>query len=180
VSSSLVVRSHQRTCRIHIRLVRQISQEALQRLFPQSESELGVHLVNRNEIIRLNQTFLRHQGSTDVITFDYRGRLEHAVLRAEIFICVDEAITQACQFRTRWQNELVRYLIHGLLHLAGYDDRRPTARRKMKRAENRLLKAIAGRFTLSQIGRESRKAETQRPKSGGRMTRRKVSALPYA
>jgi len=68
---------------------------------------------------------LRHAGATDVIAFDYSIRASH--LRGEIFICVDEALVQARRFRTTWQSESVRYVVHGVLHLLGFDDRRPAA-----------------------------------------------------
>ncbi len=67
-------------------------------------------------------------------------------LHGEIFICVDEAIAQARKYAPRWQSEIVRYVIHGILHLLGHDDSRPAARRRMKREENRLLRRLAGKF----------------------------------
>ena len=117
---------------------------------------------------RLNETFLRHKGPTDVITFDYAEKAKLAprrrslpprpgrqkagpALHGEIFICLNEAVSQACQFRTSWQSELARYLIHGLLHLNGFDDRKAADRREMKRAEDRLLKKTARRFPLSKL-----------------------------
>src|SRR2546427_238130 len=66
-----------------------------------------------------------------------------AGLHGEIFICIDEVISQAGKFRTSWQKELVRYLIHGVLHLCGYNDRRASARRRMKSEEDRLLRQLA-------------------------------------
>ena len=42
-------------------------------------------------------------------------------LHGEIFICVDEAIPQAKEFRTSWQSEIVRYIVHGVLHLLGHE-----------------------------------------------------------
>jgi probable rRNA maturation factor len=103
---------------------------------------------------RINQTFLQHEGSTDVITFDYAENptSQGRTLHGEIFICIDDAIAQARQFRTSWQAELARYVIHGVLHLRGLDDIRAADRRKMKREENRLLKEVARRFPLSKLG----------------------------
>ena len=71
---------------------------------------------------------------------------------------MDDAISQARQFGTTWTSELVRYVIHGVLHLLGHDDVRPVTRRKMKREENRLLKEIARRFPLRKIGRDPKLA----------------------
>src|SRR5258705_179880 len=83
---------------------------------------------------------LRH---TEGITFDYAEGVGKgpcpALLHSEIFICVDEALGQARGFGATWQTELVRYVIHGILHLRGFNDSRPSARHKMKREEGRLL-----------------------------------------
>ena len=51
----------------------------------------------------------------------------------------------ARKYKTSWAKEVARYLIHGILHLRGYDDSAPELRRTMKREENRLMTAAAGR-----------------------------------
>jgi rRNA maturation RNase YbeY len=100
----------------------------------------------------LNETFLKHAGATDVITFDYSDSASPALLSGELFICVEEAVSQARRFRTTWPSELVRYLVHGVLHLRGYGDARPADRRKMKREEDRLVGQLARRIPLSKVG----------------------------
>jgi rRNA maturation RNase YbeY len=64
---------------------------------------------------------------------------------------MDEAQRQAIRFRTTWQSELVRYVIHGILHLIGYDDHQVARRQKMKCEENRFVKHFAARFDLSKL-----------------------------
>ena len=76
-------------------------------------------------------------------------------VHGEIFICIDEAVTQARRFRTTWPSELVRYLVHGILHLQGYDDLTPAARRKMKREENRLLQQLARHYLLQRLSKSA-------------------------
>jgi rRNA maturation RNase YbeY len=66
---------------------------------------------------------------------------------------VDEAVSQAKPFNATWQSESIRYLVHGVLHLLGHDDRRAAARRRMKQEENRLLRQLSRRFSLAQLGR---------------------------
>jgi probable rRNA maturation factor len=72
-------------------------------------------------------------------------------LHGEIFICVDEAVSQAQKFGASWQSEIVRYIIHGVLHLLGHDDLHAGAQREMKREENRLLRKLSRRFALSKL-----------------------------
>jgi len=74
-----------------------------------------------------------------------------AAAGADIFICLDEAARQARAFRTSWPRELVRYLVHGLLHCHGYDDQTPATRRPMKRLEDRCLRHLTAGFPLSQL-----------------------------
>lgn len=177
--SELVFRNRQRVRRVNVPMFRRIVRSLLNELPGVGGYELCVHFVAEPEMTRLNETFLRHAGSTDVITFDYRSNettpapsqkgSNHAqshrsspswrgqgwVLHGEIFICMDEAVTQARRFRTNWKLELVRYVVHGLLHLRGFDDQRPAARRKLKREENRLLRLLTARFHLSRLARRT-------------------------
>jgi probable rRNA maturation factor len=157
MSLDLTIQNRQRTRAINSRQLRQIVLTLLAEFLEIKEAELGITLVAAPEMTRLNESFLQHEGSTDVITFDYRElrtwNLElGTVIHGEIFVCVDEAILQARRFRTTWQSEVVRYVLHGILHLLGYDDHRVADRRKMKRAENRVLNALGTEFKLHLLG----------------------------
>lgn len=157
------IANRQRVRAVDSHLLRRIVKTLLSELLQIGHADLGIHLVAAPEIIRLNETFLHHAGSTDVITFDYADhatRMDSEALRStqhasslygEIFICMDEAVSQARRFRTRWQSELVRYIVHGLLHLLGLDDRRAATRRKMKREESRLLRGLSLRFPINKL-----------------------------
>ena len=100
----------------------------------------------------LNEKFLKHQGSTDVLAFNY-SEPERPTLVGEIFVCADEALIQAARFHASWQSELVRYIIHGALHLMGYDDHPQRLRRQMKLRENLVLRQLSGRFDLDGLHR---------------------------
>jgi rRNA maturation RNase YbeY len=118
--------------------------------------ELGFHFVSAREMARVNWDFLRHEGSTDVITFDHgsgKGRLH-----GECFISVPDAVGQAAEFGRPWTEELARYVIHGVLHLEGFDDLAPETRRVMKRHENRLVAWASRRFDLGKFRRSPQAA----------------------
>ena len=159
MSDFVRLRNRQRTRAVNLRFLRRMTKALLQELFQLESFDLGIYLVGSVEMTRLNESFLRHQGSTDVITFDYseissetsRRSNPPILLHGEIFICVDEAIAQARRFRAAWQSELARYLIHGMLHLQGHGDLQPAARRKMKLKENHLLRKLARQFDPDKI-----------------------------
>jgi len=154
------ISNRQRTERINVRWLRQVTCALLTDL-EQVDAELGIHLVGAKEMARVNWQFLRHEGSTDVITFDHRA-LDSALptatgrIHGELFICVDDAVAQAIAFQTSWQSEVVRYVVHGILHLLGHEDVQPDLRRKMKRAENRLVRRLEQRFSLADLSRPVR------------------------
>ena len=150
------LQNRQRTKPIDAQLLKQLGEYILEELLEEDSYELGIHLVAAKEMATVNETFLQHEGSTDVITFDHTSSAEEP-LHGEIFICIDDAIEQAAEFRTTWQSELARYVIHGILHLEGYDDLEPALRRKMKVQENRLLREAAKRFPLSRLQRRAKK-----------------------
>jgi len=137
---------------VKIALLRRLTKTPLVDYLLKTKFDLSVCLVNTAEITSLNESFLHHKGPTDVITFDYSDAGAVSGILGEIFICIDQAVSQARRFRTTWQSELVRYLVHGLLHLCGYDDRTAKSRREMKAAENRLLRQLARRFDFAELG----------------------------
>ena len=147
----LEVRNRQRAYRIDVKILSRIIRHLLQEEFKGREFEIGISLVSEESMTRANETYLRHQGPTDVITFHYHEPGPTAPLRGDLLICVTEAAKQAERFRVTWPQEVVRYIVHGLLHLCGYDDQRPAARKSMKKVENRLLKRLAKQFDLNGV-----------------------------
>jgi probable rRNA maturation factor len=152
---SIIVVNRQRTKKINARLLKPVVAQLLAEL-KVSNAELGITLIGAKQMVRINWQFLQHEGSTDVITFSYatsesQNQEPELNLHGELFICVDEAIAQAKRFKTSWQSEVVRYVVHGVLHLLGHDDLKPNLRGKMKRAENRLVRRLEKRFALAQL-----------------------------
>jgi probable rRNA maturation factor len=151
----VLIANRQRTKKINSRFLRQIVAALLAELKIEN-AELGIRVVSAREMARVNWQFLQHEGSTDVITFDYlppgpQTQNPRRHIHGELFICVDDAIKQAKEFGTSWQSEIVRYAVHGVLHLLGHDDLQPDLRREMKREENRLRRRLERRFSLAQL-----------------------------
>ncbi len=159
----LSIQNRQRTQPINAAFLRQILQSVLANHLQVPAWELCLHLVGAREMATINQGFLQHEGSTDVITFDHSDQPPTAPvapgirpLHGEIYISVPDAVAQAREFHTTWNEEVVRYALHGVLHLLGHDDLQPNARRFMKRAENRLVAAVAKTHPLAQLRRQRR------------------------
>jgi len=153
----VTIQNRQRTRRVNVPLLRRITRSLLIEELALADAELGINLVGDLEMTRINEDFLEHKGSTDVITFDYaepgtrNSKRVTLSVHGEIFVCVDEAIRQAKRFKTSWQSEVVRYVVHGVLHLLGHDDKRAAPRMKMKREENRLVNRLADDCPIEKV-----------------------------
>lgn len=92
------------------------------------------------KIIEVNRQFLQHDYYTDIITFDYsRGRM----ISGDMFISLDTVSTNADKVGATYGNELLRVIIHGVLHLCGINDKGPGEREIMERHENEALALLA-------------------------------------
>lgn len=161
MSLQLLIRNRHKSRLVDTRFLRRVTKHLLELHTTAKSVELGITVVSAAEMVQLNWQFLRHEGSTDVITFDHtetqesrrKSALAPHTISGELYICLDVAFSQARQFRTSWQLELMRYVVHGFLHLHGHDDHGLAARRIMKREENRLMRLLAKRFPLDQLSR---------------------------
>ena len=89
--------------------------------------------------LEVNKAFLSHDFYTDVITFDYTSG---HVLSGDIFISLDMVRHNAEQLGTIFEEELLRIIIHGILHLTGQGDKTPETRAQMTEKENLALAKI--------------------------------------
>ena len=88
------------------------------------------------KIIEVNRRFLNHDYFTDIITFDYsRGRM----ISGDMFISLDTVATNAELVNASYDNELLRVIIHGVLHLCGINDKGEGEREIMEACENKAL-----------------------------------------
>jgi probable rRNA maturation factor len=95
---------------------------------------LEISLVSDKKIAELNEKFHQTRGPTDILTFDYAENNA-----AELIISLDHAHQNAARFGNSARKEIQLYVVHGILHLAGFDDATPSQQKKMRAAESRLL-----------------------------------------
>jgi rRNA maturation RNase YbeY len=87
----------------------------------------------------LNRQYLGHDWVTDVISFPLA---KDPVIDGEVYVNLDRARTQADQLGLSYGNEVLRLVVHGVLHLLGYDDRTPVRRRRMHRRQEALVQRL--------------------------------------
>ena len=112
--------------------------------------ELSLVFLTDTELAQLHGKFLDDPSCTDVITFEGDVTAESA---GEVCVSADTAKTYAKQHQRDFSTELMLYVVHGWLHLAGYDDLEPAKKRIMRRAEHRAMTLleqakVRPRFTL--------------------------------
>jgi probable rRNA maturation factor len=104
----------------------------LPRPLPKEISAIQFVLVDRATMARVHGDFLGDSTETDVITCPY----------GEILVCPAVAKDRATEFGLEVEQEILLYCLHGMLHLAGYDDTSPKLAKEMALAQTKLLKQV--------------------------------------
>lgn len=95
-------------------------------------------------LLNINQQFLNHDTYTDIITFDYSNALKNKpkTISGEIYISIERVKENAKTFKTNYQDELHRVMIHGVLHLCGFKDKKTSEQAEMRKQEDVALKKL--------------------------------------
>jgi probable rRNA maturation factor len=135
---SILLLNRQRKTKLPLDQLNQFARRALAALLPLAKiqpsfDEIVVVLVSDKQIAAIHRKFMNIRGPTDVVTFQH----------GEIVVSVETAARQAPLFGKTSEEELEIYLVHGLLHLCGYDDGTRPGYEEMARLQEQI--AIAGR-----------------------------------
>lgn len=110
------------------------------RLVAESEirrmGDLSIVFCSDNYILDMNIKYLQHDYFTDIITFDY---CEGEKISGDLFISVDSVRENALLYGATFEEELNRVMVHGVLHLIGYDDHTKAEQKTMREKENYYL-----------------------------------------
>lgn len=98
--------------------------------------DISFTFCNDKFLLALNKKFLKHNTLTDIITFQYPADK----LTGEIFISIPRLKENARKFNVSIENELHRIMIHGILHLCGYKDKKVNEKKKIRKKEDYYLK----------------------------------------
>jgi rRNA maturation RNase YbeY len=95
--------------------------------------------VDETEITRINKEYLDHDYVTDIITFRLDDGFDNATIEGTIYCCAQRITEQAAEFNQSQKDEFLRVMIHGLIHLIGYNDQTPEEKKEMTRLEDHFL-----------------------------------------
>lgn len=95
--------------------------------------EINIIFTSEEKILQINRQFLNHNYFTDIITFPYT---EGKLLSADIFICIPTVKSNAKTFNQTFEIELNRVIVHGVLHLLGFNDKTLDEKTEMREQEN--------------------------------------------
>lgn len=90
-----------------------------------------------NNLLNINKEFLNHNTYTDIITFDLSSKVHQ--IEADVFISIDRVRDNARNMHVSVTDELHRVMIHGVLHLLGYNDKSESQKKQMRKLENDYL-----------------------------------------
>jgi len=105
-----------------------------------SEVELDLTFINGDKMIEMNTQYKNHHYDTDILTFDLSDEDGHT--HGDIYISVTEAKKNAQDYGQALDRELKLYIIHGILHLLGYDDTTEEDKAEMDAAQMAILEAV--------------------------------------
>ena len=103
---------------------------------------VSVVLSDHDTVRRLNQSYLDHDYNTDVLSFSLRETEDTDEVEGEVYVDLDTAAERHEEFDTTFEREAYRYVVHGVLHLLGYDDATDEGQKRMRAKEDQYLDAV--------------------------------------
>jgi len=107
-----------------------------------AEGEISVALVDEPTLTELHVRFMNNENPTDVMSFVLERSEDGTELEGEVVVSADMAASRAEEFNMNPSDELLLYIIHGTLHLVGYDDIDATDRAEMRAQEQKYLREL--------------------------------------
>ena len=140
------VANTQREAPVDATRMARLARSSVKRLHITASGRLAITFIDSRRLRTLNRRFLRHDRATDVLSFRYDGEsaclpkpLRRRQVVGEILIAPRQARTYAKRHGLPYDEELSRYVVHGLLHWLGHDDGTPAQQRRMRMFEDQLL-----------------------------------------
>lgn len=143
MSASIAVSNLNKKRRINEKFVGEIARRIL-KVLKKENTELEIIFLSDAAIKPINEKYKHSNCATDVLSFDLGSC-------GQILISSDMALRNSRVFNTPLEKELVLYVIHGILHLFGYDDGKVRARSRMFKVQDSILEMLCAKVSLSKV-----------------------------
>ncbi len=100
---------------------------------------VGIVLTGHEAVLELNRAYLDHDYLTDVLSFNLSEDEDPLKIDGEVYVDLDTAAERHAEFGVPFEEEVLRYIVHGVLHLIGYTDDSPEEKAFMQELEDRYL-----------------------------------------
>jgi rRNA maturation RNase YbeY len=107
--------------------------------YDKKTGEICIIFCSDSFLLEMNKKYLNHKYFTDIITFNYN---KDNILSGDIFISIDTVKKNAKYYNVQFLQEIRRVIIHGILHLVGFDDANDKQRKQMRNEENKALSIL--------------------------------------
>jgi len=141
----IIIRNSQKKIRVNISKTKDLVCGALEILKMPDESAMSVIFVSKAEIASFNKRYFKKDRPTDVIAFEYndRRRGPYSNYLGDVIIAPDVVKENAKRFFNVFESEFNLCIVHGILHLLGYDDTKQESKKKMSKKEDYILKRLS-------------------------------------
>lgn len=149
---SIEIRNLNKSYRLNEAFIKRIVSEVLNFIKKRHDAEIEIIFLDDEAIKVLNKTYRRNNSSTDVLSFKI-GRREFGQKKflGEVFISLDRAFENSKIFGKCFESEVALYIVHGILHLFGYDDENEKDRLRMSKRQSQVLNYLCKRERLSKV-----------------------------
>jgi len=107
--------------------------------YSKTPADISYIFTSDRYLLKINQEYLQHDYYTDIITFDYS---EDDTISGDLFISLDTVLSNAKKYKVDYLKELHRVIIHGILHLLGFNDKTEEENAQMRQLEDAALKKL--------------------------------------
>ncbi len=130
------INNRQKKFRIKPKTIKKLCENVLSAQGEPDNVELDLTIVNDRRMVVMNKQFLNHSRTTDVISFPQRDKGDPSTeILGDIIVCAERAKKQSEFFGTTFNQEFGLYIIHGILHILGYDDQKEPEKKIMEKQQ---------------------------------------------
>ena len=140
----VIVKNTNKRFGLNERFIKKIVLKILEILRKPQNTKLEIIFLDNKTIRSINKKYKHRNSSTDVLSFDLGSC-------GQILISSDTALKNTRIFKTSFEKEIVLYIIHGILHLFGYEDETSYEKKRMSKKENNILEKICATVILSKV-----------------------------